>query len=624
MDPTVQKTGSEQGVRVYHLNADCTLNEVEEGKIYTARVQGFANFGTFVLLNDRVKGLIHKSNLKARHNERDSVLVKVLAIRSNGNIDLEEVTPSVYHTEVVVRKTSTVRLNELGRFIGRTVRLEGLIAQVKQTTGPTIFTIADGSAVANAAAFVEAGVRAYPEVQLDNAVTIIGEVMTRNNQLQVEVSSLAVLTGEEEIRVRVSFDRTIDGRAEPEEIPFLVRSEVMEKLRPAMRQVARLVRRAIFEARPIIIRHHADADGICAAVAMELAIASLIRETGGEFDAEYFMVKRAPSKAPFYEIEDITRDLDYALKDQTRFGQKLPMVILMDNGSTLEDEPSLQYARVYDLPMLVVDHHHPDREIDVYLKAHVNPYHAGGDFGITSGMLGTEIARMVNPSVEDRIRHFPAVSAVGDRSEAEERRYYLSLVADAYPEEDCKDMALALDYQQFWLRFNDGREIVKHLLNVTGNPETHHALVRLLVTQANIAIEEQMAALMPHVESRILSNGASLFLFDVELFAHKFTFPPPGKTSGEVHDRLCQIHQGRPVVSIGMGPDFAVLRSRGVRMNIPRMVRELHDEITGGGVSGGGHLVVGSIKFVEGMRQPVIEGLIEKISRAATEPAGSR
>ncbi|MDD1677601.1 MAG: phosphoesterase, partial [Methanomicrobiales archaeon] len=103
------------------------------------------------------------------------------------------------------------------------------------------------------------------------------------------------------------------------------------------------------------------------------------------------------------------------------------------------------------------------------------------------------------------------------------------------------------------------------------------------------------------------------------LFAHKFTFPPPGKTSGEVHDRLCRLHAGEPVVSIGVGPDFAVLRSRGVLMNIPRMVRELHDEIPGGGVSGGGHLVVGSIKFVEGMRTPVIEGLIKKISEAATE-----
>ena len=128
-----------------------------------------------------------------------------------------------------------------------------------------------------------------------------------------------------------------------------------------------------------------------------------------------------------------------------------------------------------------------------------------------------------------------------------------------------------------------------------------------------------MNASMPHVRHQTLDNGAELFLLDVEIHAHKFTFPPPGKTSGEVHDRLCQQHTGSPVVTIGFGPDFAVLRSKGVMMNIPKMVRELRDEIPGGGISGGGHLVVGSIKFVEGMREQVLQGLIEKISRV---PAG--
>ena len=76
-----------------------------------------------------------------------------------------------------------------------------------------------------------------------------------------------------------------------------------------------------------------------------------------------------------------------------------------------------------------------------------------------------------------------------------------------------------------------------------------------------------------------LRTMRSLFLIDVEIHAHKFTFPPPGKTSGEVHDRLCRQNEGKPVVTIGFGPDFAVLRSRGVHMNIPRMVRDLHNEI---------------------------------------------
>ena len=603
---------------VYRLGASCDLGDVEEGKTYAGRVQGFATFGTFVQLNERVKGLVHKSNVKTEHKERETVLVHVRAIRSNGNIDLEEVVIPVYQVRPIEKKSTAVLLAELGQKIGRTVRIEGEIAQVKQTSGPTIFTIVDESGTENAAAFVEAGVRAYPEAELGDLVRIVGEVMQRNNQLQIEVDSLSVLTGPDAQEVRERIDKALDIRSEPADIPLLVPSPVLEKLRPEMRKIAKIIRRAVFTSQPIILRHHADADGICSAVAIEQAVTALLRESGGDFDSDYYLFKRAPSKAPFYEIEDITRDLDFSLKDHVRFGQKMPLILLTDNGSTEEDLPAYRMAQVYDLSIAVIDHHHPDEIVDQFLIGHVNPYHVGGDFGITAGMLGTEVARLINPAVEPNIRHIPAIAGVGDRSEAPERALFLDLVKDTYTEEECKNIALALDYEQFWLRFNDGRELVKDILNLTNNPERHKKLIARLVEGANLMIEDQMNASMPHVKERALKNGALLFLLDVEIHAHKFTFPPPGKTSGEVHDRLCRQHAGSPVVTIGFGPDFAVLRSRGVMMNIPRMVRELREELKGGGISGGGHLVVGSIKFVEGMRNEVLEALVAKIADAST------
>jgi RecJ-like exonuclease len=605
---------------IIRLGSGCEIEDVEPGKTYEAKVQGFANFGTFVLFNDRVKGLIHKSNVKSHHREHDTIFVRVLTIRSNGNIDLEEVEPNSYQIKTVTRKKAPLKLSDLGTKVGRRVTVEGEVAQIKQTSGPTIFTILDETGTENAAAFVEAGVRAYPEVELGDMVIINGEVMMRNNQLQIEVSGLSVLPEDEGEVIRRRIEAALDERAQPQDLPFLIESEVLERLKPELQKIAFHIRKAVFTAQPILLRHHADADGISAAVAVEQAVIPLIRDSGGDFDAENHLFKRAPSKAPFYEIEDVTRDLDFALKDNARFGQKMPLILMMDNGSTEEDEPSYRMARVYDLPILVVDHHHPDESTDQYLVAHVNPYHAGGDFGITAGMLGTELARMIYPQVESRIRHIPAVAAVGDRSEAEERKRYLALVSGEYSEEDCKNIALALDYEQFWLRFNDGREIVKDILNLTGNTDRHKKLVNLLVQEANTAISEQLSASMPHVEESLLANNARLFTLDVEIYAHRFTFPPPGKTSGEVHDILCKKHKG-PVVTLGIGPDFAVIRSRGVMMNIPQMVRELREEIVGGGVNGGGHLVVGSIKFVEGMRDIVIRELIEKISSVPVEEA---
>ena len=150
---------------VYRLGESCDLEEVEEGKTYLGWVQGFAPFGIFVQLNNRIKGLVHKSNVKMQHSERDPIIVRVIQIRSNGNIDLEEVTPTVYQTRNVTKKTAGVLLSNIGKKIGRTVMIEGEIAQIKQTSGPTIFTIVDESSTGNAAAFIEAGVRAYPEVE---------------------------------------------------------------------------------------------------------------------------------------------------------------------------------------------------------------------------------------------------------------------------------------------------------------------------------------------------------------------------------------------------------------------------------------------------------------------------
>ncbi|HJJ47505.1 MAG TPA: OB-fold nucleic acid binding domain-containing protein [Methanocorpusculum sp.] len=602
---------------VYRLGPGCEVEDVVEGNIYLGKVQGFATFGTFVQLNDKTKGLLHKSNVKTEKKERDSILVQVNQIRPNGNIDLREVIMQEgdYETQLVAKKVVLSKLSDLKAKVGRNITIEADVVQIKQTSGPTIFTICDDTGIEDAAAFTEAGVRSYPEVNLGDIVRVFGEVNKRNNQIQIEVSNMTVLKGDEADAVRARINRALEARAEPDEsIKPLIESEVLNALWPEMRKLAKIVRRAVMTQQPIILRHHADADGICAAVSVETAVLQLIRDCGGDPDMDNFLFRRSPSKAPFYEIEDVTRDLDMMLKDNVRFGQKLPLILLMDNGSTEEDMASYKMTDVYGLDVVVADHHHPDETIDKYLIAHVNPYHVGGDFGVTAGMLGTEIARLILPGVEDKILHFPSVAGVADRSEAPELERYLKLVEGRYSIDDCKDMALALDYEQYWLRFNDGREIVKDILNLNNAPERHTKLVNLLVSEANTMMEDQLNTMMPHVKDQTLTSGAHLFLADVEMFAHRFTFPPPGKSSGEVHDVLCKTYPDEAIVTLGLGPDFAVIRSRGVLMNIPQMVRSMRDEMPGAGISGGGHLVVGSVKFVEGMRDEVIKRMIEKIS----------
>ena len=56
--PTGESMQDPDDVTVYRMGPGCDLGDVEEGKVYIGRVQGFANFGTFIQLNDRVKGLV--------------------------------------------------------------------------------------------------------------------------------------------------------------------------------------------------------------------------------------------------------------------------------------------------------------------------------------------------------------------------------------------------------------------------------------------------------------------------------------------------------------------------------------------------------------------------------------
>jgi len=601
------------------LDSACDARDLVTGEVYQGKVSGLANFGAFVDLNEKVRGLAHNNYLKSRPELGDVLLVNVRNVAPNGNIELEPVELKEYNTVEVEKDLPISKTADLEKLVGKVVLIKGEVIQVKQTGGPTIFTVADDSALVFCAAFERAGVRAYPEIDSEMIVRVVGEVTLRNNQVQVEIRSLKRLWGGEATKVKDQIEQAIDKRAEPSDVPFLVESEILARLKPAMLAVAKEIRRAVLKSRPIVVRHHADADGITAAVAIETAILPLIKEVGGA-DAEYYSYRRAPSKAPFYELEDVTKDLSYALEDQSRHGQKMPLIVLMDNGSTEEDVPAMRQAQVYGLEMLVVDHHHPHKIVDQFLIAHVNPAHAGGDFGITTGMMATEIARMIDPQVEGKIRHFPAVSAVGDRSEAPEAGRYLKLIEERFKREDLKKIALALDYEAFWLRFNEGRGLINDILCL-GRLDRHQRMVDLLCEQAQVAIDDQLRASMGNVKSTRLPNGVVMNVLDVENYAHKFTFPPPGKTSGEVHDRLCQRFADKPVVTIGYGPDFAVLRSRKVKMNIPQMVKELMEEIPNGGVSGGGHLVVGSIKFVGGMRKEVLAKLAEKIAACPVEEA---
>jgi RecJ-like exonuclease len=606
------------GTTVYDLAPDCTIEAVKDDELYLATVNGVVDYGVFVDLSEHVSGLVHESNLSGTFAVGDEFVVELDQIRENGDVAFAAVDVDDYDAVGVEPEYDVADTETLTERVGETVTLEGEVVQIKQTGGPTIFHVRDETGIIPCAAFEEAGVRAHPEVEVDDVVRINGDVERREDAIQVEVDSLEALDGEDAQAVRDRLAEAMEERAEPHDAEPLIDWPAFEKLRPDLREVANLLRETVLESRPIRVRHHADGDGMCASVPVQYALERFIAETHEDPEAPRHLLKRLPSKAPFYEMEDATRDLNFALEDRARHGQKLPLLLMLDNGSTAEDVPAYENLAHYDIPIAVVDHHHPDPDaVEDLLDAHVNPYLHDEDYRITTGMMCVELARMIYPDIEDELRHVPAVAGLSDRSKADAMDDYLDLAREeGYDEETLRDISEALDYEAHWLRYDAGRNLINDVLNVDcDDEERHHELVEFLADRAREDVDEQLDAAMSHVKHEELENGAHLYRIDVENHAHRFTYPAPGKTTGEIHDRKVQ-ETGDPVITIGYGPDFAVLRSDGVRLDIPTMVSELDEGIVGGGVSGGGHLVVGSIKFVQGRREEVLDSLVEKMAAA--------
>ena len=613
-----QADGTGDGATVvYDLASGCTVSDVEEGARYHATVNGVVDYGVFVDLSEDVSGLVHASNLVGDHEVGDELIVELATIHEDGDLGFEEVRITGYETRTVGRG-DRLTMAELESAVGEVGHIEGRVVQAKQTGGPTIFQVRDETGTTPCAAFEEAGVRAYPEVGVGDVVRVTGTVETRDGHSQLEVNDLGVLEGAAAADVEDRLEAATAELAAPADVNPLVDWPALGKLYDDLREVARLLRETVLEGRPIRMRHHADGDGLCASAPLQHALELFIADTYADPEAPRHLLKRLPSKAPFYEMEDVTRDLNFALEDRKRHGQKLPLLLMLDNGSTEEDTPAYRNLAHYDIPVVVVDHHHPDPgAVEGLVEKHVNPYLHDEDYAVTTGMLCVELARMIAPEITEDVRHVPAVAGLADRSEGEGMADYLDLAREAgYDEGRLQDIGEALDYATFWLRYDDGRELIYDILDVNcDDPERHADLVDLLAERAEQDVDTQLGVAMEHVTHETLENGAHLYRVDVEEHARRFTYPAPGKTTGKVHDRKVA-ETGDPVITIGFGPDFAVLRSDGVRLDIPEMVAELKEEVEGGGVSGGGHLVVGSIKFVKGMREEVIEAMVGKMAEA--------
>ena len=613
--------------KVYILQSNCDVEDLELGENYKGKISRVENYGVFVSLSKSLFGLLRMKN--PPHQKGDEIIVRIIEIKQRrGEVDLTHSSIKEGYELVKLKKNiPRTRIGDITKnTIGKNVSLVGELIQIQQTSGPTIFTVTDETDTTWAAAFDEPGVRVYPHLDIGNIVEVTGEVNLHGGKIQIESESIERLRGPESVEARKRIDAAIDEKAEPENTELLIESEVLNNLRVRMTAAAKAIRRAVLDGRSILVRHHADADGICAGVAIEKAVVPLLKEINNSNDAEWHFFKRAPSKAPFYELEDVVKDLSFALEDMERHGQKLPLLVLMDNGSTEEDILALMKVKIYNIEVVVVDHHFPGEvtdgrvAVDDYVDVHVNPYLVGGDSSITAGALAVEIAKMINPEVQEKLLHLPGIAAVGDHARSDEAEKYIEIAADkGYNRDDLEKIATTVDFEAFYLRFMNGRGIIDTILGLS-NKEKHQKLVDALYNESQRRVDWQLKAALPNLKTQKLHNNIIFSVLDVEKYAHKFTFPAPGKTCGYVHDTMVQKYgEEQPIVTLAYGPDFAVIRATDAvneifSFNLNNIISKLMIQIPEAGIDGGGHECAGSLKFVEGLSREVLSAFASEVA----------
>ncbi|MFC6904155.1 OB-fold nucleic acid binding domain-containing protein [Halalkalicoccus tibetensis] len=496
-----------------------------------------------------------------------------------------------------------VTVEGLEESIGERIRIEGRVVDVRQTGGPTIFEVRDETGVAECAAFKEAGVRAYPEVESGDLIRLTGEVERRRGGVQVETESLKPLVEADAEAVVQRLDDALDAEAQPDGIEVLAEDPTVADHREEIADAAGAIRRAVIESRPIVLRHSATADGYVAGAAIERAVLPLVREQHDRDDAVYHYFDRQPLEDEDYDMGAATSDVTRMLDNRERHDEKLPLVVLVDTGSTAESRDGIELLDVYDVEHLVIDADAGFETSD--LTEGVVP--GADDDRVTTTVLAANVACGVG-DVREEIAHLPAVSYWEEAPEA-----YAELASEAgYDADTARELREAVALEAYYQSYEDKRELIADLL-FAGDDDVR-SLASHVSEQFRAKLDEELETVRPHLETHEL-EGITVATLDTDAFTHRFDFPP----TELLLDALFRDLHGEADRLAVVGLDEADLQVRSTEtIDVRELGERVAERVPEGGVLTAG-VRRGRLSFLIGERESVREATVEEAAALAAD-----
>jgi len=498
------------------------------------------------------------------------------------------------------------------------VVIRGQINRIVQTTGPTIFFISDGTGEFSIKGFIKPGDRAFPEIVEGSSVDATVQIGEFRGEVEGEIRAIKELNETQVKELQNSIRKIELERAKVNDIGFFVKSKILDKLKDRFMEAALQIRLAVIQGRPIIVRHHNDCDGYSSGFALEKAIMPLITQQHNSPKAAWEYFHRAPCQAPFYEIGDSIRDTANSLRNVAKFSNKMPLIIIADNGSCEGDLMAIKQGKIHGSDFIVVDHHGFGKDvISDEVLTHINPFLVGENGSkMSAGMLCVELARFINNDVEN-ISQIAAMSGYADKIDLENKELmekYLEIAnKEGYSRGLLSEIGLVIEYVSSKIRFMEVREYIEVIF---GEPrDKQKELVALMAPYIRELDRKGLAIGKSEAVQEKIGN-ITLQSIEVEKSFPGFGFfPKPGRAISLVHNNYQKEKRVSALVTIGIMNTAITMRATNeADFSVHDLKSYLTDKLPNAFVEGGGHKNAGALSFIPSKKDAIVKLLKEFIS----------
>ncbi len=485
--------------------------------------------------------------------------------------------------------------------------LKAKVSQVVRLQNVTIFTVDDGNQTLQLVKYLP-GQSAYPEIEQGCVVTFSFKKTMYEGRLQGQIVDVKKV--EKNIQENVI-----------EKVKNLNKNDIFEhqdwrKLEPSLKKVSDEILNAINQKRPIILSHHADCDGYASAYILENAILYKIKQRQPDLKFIHNYYTRNASKTPYYEISDATKDISFFQSNLDRVENKTPLIIIIDNGSTCEDILAIKKAKIFGADFVVVDHHDPGK-LDEHGKsqtcelvlAHSNPHLVGLSKEFSTSMLSFRLAYYLTEEVHHDV--FSAtLGAVADKCQGEPFEKFVQLSNE--PLDYLQKLGNMVNLEVFFTKYAYGELPIKDLLKKPSQKQKD--LVNLYENYLEETQKELFLATEKFKEEKSWGKF-QIILLDADKLTLWNDFFSIGKITGFVHNK----HETttNKFITLAYSDSMIVYRVYQSEKCFDgnKLVQFLKENVSFARISGGGHDVAGSIKFIPAAKKIILEKVEEFIKQ---------